>query len=119
MVGGASESLNVGDKEKVKLYIIRRKGFIKLALQYGRDLVPVFGFGENDMYEQLPNPEGSRTRRLQQWMEKYLTFTLPLFHGRDAVLSGAGLDQASQNIRLGPPGSVLPKVANDGLVAGN
>jgi hypothetical protein len=27
-------------------------GFVKLALQHGRDLVPSFGFGENQIYEQ-------------------------------------------------------------------
>lgn len=26
-----------------------RLGFIKLAIQYGADLVPVFSFGENDV----------------------------------------------------------------------
>ena len=55
VVGGATESLNCGDKHKVKLYLVRRKGFVKLALQHGRDLVPVFGFGENEIYEQGGN----------------------------------------------------------------
>ena len=52
VVGGAAESLNTGDKQKVKLFLVRRKGFVKIALQHGRDLVPVFGFGENEIYEQ-------------------------------------------------------------------
>ena len=82
MVGGATESLNVGGKDKVKLYLIRRKGFIKLALQHGRDLVPVFGFGENEIYDQVDNPKGSRIRKFQEWLKDVTTFTLPLFHGR-------------------------------------
>jgi len=45
-------------------------------------LVPVFGFGENDLYKQVSNPPGSRLRKFQSLMTKLLTFSLPLFHGR-------------------------------------
>ena len=66
IVGGASEALNYADSE-IKLVLNRRKGFIKLALRFGRDLVPVFTFNENFIYGQAPNPEGSRLRRFQNW----------------------------------------------------
>jgi len=91
VVGGATESLNCGDKHKVKLYLIRRKGFVKLALQHGRELVPVFGFGENEIYEQVDNPEGSRVRKFQEWLKGVTTFTLPLFHGRGIFQYSYGL----------------------------
>jgi len=45
-------------------------------------LVPVFGFGENDLYQQVANPPGSRLRRLQTMLTKILSFSPPLFHGR-------------------------------------
>ena len=45
-------------------------------------LVPVFGFGENDLYKQVANPPGSRLRRFQMLATKLLTFSLPLFYGR-------------------------------------
>ena len=45
-------------------------------------LVPVFAFGENDLYKQVANPPGSRLRRFQTAMTKWLTFSPPLFHGR-------------------------------------
>ncbi|KAK7925412.1 hypothetical protein WMY93_007722 [Mugilogobius chulae] len=35
-----------------------RKGFVKLALQKGSDLVPVYSFGENDAYKQVIFEEG-------------------------------------------------------------
>lgn len=67
-----------------------RKGFIKLALKHGwvepneraelvllfvlllmfvfvrrAQLVPVFSFGENELFDQMENPAGSPLRRLQ------------------------------------------------------
>ena len=45
-------------------------------------LVPMFAFGENDLYQQVANPVGSRLRRFQTLMTKVLTFSLPLFYGR-------------------------------------
>ena len=50
--GGALEAL-ITDKDKIRLVINRRKGFIKLALRFGVDLVPVFSFGEQYIYDQF------------------------------------------------------------------
>ncbi len=89
--GGAQESLYVGDEEKVQLYLRNRKGFVKMALIHGSDLVPVFGFGENNIFKQAPNPEGSKVRAFQNWMKKYITFTIPLFFGRGVLQYTYGL----------------------------
>lgn len=40
-------------KKTVVLYMLNRKGFIKLAMQLGLDLVPVFTFGEIENYNQM------------------------------------------------------------------
>ncbi len=81
VVGGATEALNY-DSDEIKLVLNKRKGFIKLALRFGRDLVPMFSFGENFVYGQAPNPEGSRLRRFQNWFERNLSFSPPIFYGR-------------------------------------
>ncbi|KAJ9107398.1 hypothetical protein QFC21_000848 [Naganishia friedmannii] len=52
VVGGAAESLaaHPGTND---LTLRKRLGFIKIAVREGADLVPVFSFGENDIYDQL------------------------------------------------------------------
>jgi len=79
VVGGAAESLHArpGNTE-----LIVRKGFVRLAMQTGSSLVPVYSFGENELYDQLPNPEGSITRRIQEWTKQHLGWTVPFFYGR-------------------------------------
>jgi hypothetical protein len=54
-------------------------------------LVPVFGFGENDVFQQIPNPPGSRLRRFQNAMSKLLSFSPPLFHGRGFFSTNFGV----------------------------
>lgn len=44
---------NSSAKKTVVLYMQRRKGFIKLALELGLDMVPVFTFGELENYNQV------------------------------------------------------------------
>lgn len=48
--GGATEALYAGMS---KLVLKKRTGFIKLAIESGADLVPVYSFGENETYHQL------------------------------------------------------------------
>lgn len=45
-------------------------------------LVPVFSFGENEIYNQVDNPRGSRLRAFQNKLMKMLSFAPPLFFGR-------------------------------------
>ena len=51
--GGASEASYCGDHKEIKLVLKRRRGFIKMALENGVDLVPSFSFGETDIYQQF------------------------------------------------------------------
>lgn len=47
MVGGAQEALNARPGV-YKIVLRQRKGFVKLAIQTGSTLVPVFSFSEVD-----------------------------------------------------------------------
>ena len=55
--GGAFEARNWSENE-VKLYLMKRKGFIKLALRHGVDLVPTFSFNEQFIYKQISADQG-------------------------------------------------------------
>ncbi|XP_059163571.1 2-acylglycerol O-acyltransferase 1-like isoform X2 [Physella acuta] len=81
MIGGAVEALEAHPRS-LKLKVKSRKGFCKLALKHGASIVPVFAFGENDLYEQIPNPDGSLVRRFQNFLTHLLGFSPALFHGR-------------------------------------
>lgn len=68
-VGGASESLKC-KPGTYRIILKRRKGFVRIALKHGTPLVPVFSFGETDLYNQVDNPEGSYLRCAQEMLRK-------------------------------------------------
>jgi hypothetical protein len=90
VVGGAPESLDSHPGSYV-LQLKRRKGFIKIALRNGASLVPVFSFGETDIYDQINNPRGSRLRNLQDRFQKVAGLA-------PAFILGRGLFQYSFGI---------------------
>jgi len=83
VVGGAAESLYAkpGNND---LVLATRKGFVKIALTTGASLVPVFSFGETDVFAVWQN---DKFGRIQKRMQKALGFAMPLFYGR-ALSSG-------------------------------
>ncbi|KAM9111578.1 2-acylglycerol O-acyltransferase 2-B-like [Pangshura tecta] len=89
-VGGPPESLEARPGA-LTLQILSRKGFIKAALQHGAALVPVFSFGENELFHQVPNPRGSLVRAVQERLQKLLGLALPLFHARGVFQYSFGL----------------------------
>jgi len=90
VVGGAAESLSARPGT-ADLTLRKRLGFIKVAIQHGADLVPVFSFGENDIYQQMPNEKGTSIYTLQKKFQNVFGFTLPLFHGRGLLNYNLGL----------------------------
>ncbi|KAI9274450.1 putative diacylglycerol acyltransferase type 2b [Phascolomyces articulosus] len=90
VIGGAAESLNARPGV-MDLTLKKRLGFVKIALETGSSLVPVINFGENDLYEQVKNDDGSWLRKLQTKTQHLAGFTLPLFHGRGIFNYDIGL----------------------------
>lgn len=81
MVGGAREALNARPGN-YKLVLKERKGFIKIALETGAALVPVFSFGEVEVYDQPANPPGSKLRKFQETIKRITTVAPIFFIGR-------------------------------------
>ena len=85
VIGGARESLNARPGTQ-RLVLAERKGFVKVALRAGASLVPVFAFGENDLFDQAA--ARGVARRVQVATQRLFGFTVPLFSGPNKGASG-------------------------------
>ena len=74
--GGEAEQM-LTKFRKHRVFVNKRKGFVKLAIEYGASLVPVYAFGETDMYHTSEAFMGVR-----KWLMLKLRVALPLFWGR-------------------------------------
>ena len=64
-VGGIAELFKSSRKEE-RLYLSKRKGFIKYALRYGVDIIPVYLFGNTSVLTVVKNgPIAHMSRKLQ------------------------------------------------------
>ncbi|KAL1523791.1 hypothetical protein AB1Y20_018714 [Prymnesium parvum] len=76
IIPGGSEECSIHVTGEEHLYLKKRQGFIKYALQYGYMVVIAFNFGESDLYRSL-----SVMRRINLWLVKRFGFVLPVFAG--------------------------------------
>ncbi|KAI9800615.1 MAG: diacylglycerol O-acyltransferase 1 [Piccolia ochrophora] len=90
VVGGARESLDARPRT-LRLVLKRRKGFVKLAIRTGADLVPVLAFGENELYDQVSASTHPGVHRVQLLVKNLLGFTVPLFHARGVFNYDTGM----------------------------
>jgi len=110
VVGGARESLDA-HPYSLRLVLKCRKGFVKMAIRTGADLVPVLAFGENDIYDQFRAESHPKIHKFQLMVKKLLGFTIPLFHARGVFNYDVGLMPYRRplNIVVGPPVMVVQK----------
>ena len=108
VVGGARESLDAQPRS-LRLVLKRRKGFIKLAIRTGADLVPVLAFGENELYDQVSPSSHPAIHKMQLLLKRCLGFTIPLFHARGVFNYDVGLlpYRRPLNIVVGRPIKVI------------
>lgn len=75
VIGGARESLDA-KPYTLRLVLKRRKGFVKLAIRTGADLVPTLSFGENDLYDQFDATAHPWVHKGQLLVKKFMGFTV-------------------------------------------
>jgi hypothetical protein len=114
VLGGAKESLDAHPSNEYILTLKSRKGFVRIGLANGASLVPIFSFGENDLYDQVANPRGSRIRRIQMAIQKRMGYATPFFKGRGIFQYAIGFLPLRRNIDtyVGAP-IQLPKLECD------
>ncbi|XDB64582.1 hypothetical protein AB1E18_017891 [Capra hircus] len=81
VVGGANEALYAVPGEHC-LTLRNRKGFVRLALRHGASLVPVYSFGENDIFRVKAFAPDSWQHLLQVTIKKLLSCSPCIFWGR-------------------------------------
>lgn len=89
VVGGAAESLLAAPGTN-DLVLAKRKGFVRIAVETGASLVPVFAFGENDVFETYIPPSGTRLHKFQQAWKNTFGCANPFFWGV-GLFGGTGL----------------------------
>jgi hypothetical protein len=76
VVGGEEELMYTTQGQDI-VVLKKRKGFVRLALSYGVDLVPVFGVGNTDAYKTY-----TFGLKYRLWLQKKFGIALPIYHGR-------------------------------------
>ncbi|KAK4945337.1 diacylglycerol O-acyltransferase 1 [Elasticomyces elasticus] len=117
VVGGARESLDA-KPHSLRLVLKSRKGFVKLAIRMGADLVPILAFGENELYDQVDSVEHPWIHKFQMVIKKGMGFTIPLFHARGIFNYDVGLlpYRKAVNVVMGRPIKVVQQGGKDGKV---
>jgi 2-acylglycerol O-acyltransferase 2 len=120
VVGGARESLDARPNT-LRLVLNSRKGFVKLAIRTGADLVPILAFGENELYDQVDSEEHAWIHKFQMVFKKAMGFTIPLFHARGVFNYDVGLMpyRRAVNVVVGNPVKVVQQGGKDGKVDEN
>lgn len=115
VIGGARESLEA-QPGNMRLILKDRKGFIKLALRTGADLVPVLAFGENDLYDQMNPRQHPWLHNLQMFALRAWKFTLPFLHGRGIFNYDVGLMPYRRPLHIVVGAPIHVAQATDGVV---
>ena len=78
--GGEKEQLETIYKKNI-VVLKERKGFVKLAMQQGASLVPVYAFGETGLYYHFQFAIGFR-----KWLAKRFGVAVPLLCGECLIV---------------------------------
>ena len=89
VTGGARESM-LAHPYTSKVVLKDRAGFVKVAIRSGASLVPVWGFGENNLYENMAVGH-PWIQKWQRRIQRVLTFAPLMVQGRGVFSYSSGL----------------------------
>ena len=87
LLGGVPEMDNWKEDE-VRIFLKKRRGFVKMALKHGACLVPTFSFGESGLYRQ-PGPGSIRNFLLE--IRKLIGIAPVIFFGKGFMQDTFGI----------------------------
>jgi hypothetical protein len=106
MLPGGMEEVLLYEHGRDVVFLRKRKGFIKYALQHGYLLVLGYTFGEADLYRSL-----SYGRQWRMWAMRRFGFVLPIFWGPRWYCPLLPDDQVAINTVVGSP-LQLPQISS-------
>lgn len=77
--GGVAEMMQAVPGKSYNIVAESRKGFIRLAIESGADVVPVFAFGANEF---IHSSQNKTLERINTWFAKKFMFFFPVYFGR-------------------------------------
>eukprot|EP00850_Spirogloea_muscicola_P000686 SM000002S05766 [mRNA] locus=s2:2062972:2065236:- [translate_table: standard] len=77
MVGGVKEVCLGTSEDTDSLYLLRRKGFIKIAMQENAGVIPIYHFNENELFKHEP----LWLLRFWERVNKYINVGAPFMRG--------------------------------------
>lgn len=104
LASSASMASKNGKPPPITLVLNDRKGFVRLALQAGAPIVPLFCFGENDFYHTLSVDDDPWTGWLRKLLVRKFRIAIPVFFGRWGTF--LPLEGAQLNLVVGAPVSL-------------
>ncbi|KAF7630817.1 hypothetical protein Mgra_00008917 [Meloidogyne graminicola] len=84
--GGAAESLESYPYVH-RLILKNRKGFVRLAIKNGASLVPVYHFGETNLFQQISTKEFTLARKFQNFVKRWTSVAFPFIYGQNFIAS--------------------------------
>ncbi|KAF5307258.1 hypothetical protein FQR65_LT06974 [Abscondita terminalis] len=110
-IGGSQEALYCKPGEH-KIILKNKKGFVKMAIMNGSPIVPVYCFGETDVFETIQFRKFSVLETIQSWLLKTTGIAFLIFKGRRVFGIPIPLipDRKPLNVIVGKPIDVLRNV---------
>ncbi|GMT10471.1 hypothetical protein PFISCL1PPCAC_1768 [Pristionchus fissidentatus] len=84
VLGGLNESI-MARPGRHDLKLLNRRGFCRFALQFGADLVPLYHFGENELFDQAAGNYEQGLKNMQARIRNLIGFCPPLPMGRSLL----------------------------------